>query len=77
MLRSIRRHHRARLKEKRKRYWGYPRRWKGHEEEMSDHHLGMVVTTPHPCSCWMCCNERRIEGSPISERRHSEEDGNS
>jgi hypothetical protein len=26
--------------------------------------LGRVVDTPHPCSCYMCCNHRR---SPLAK----------
>jgi hypothetical protein len=51
MSRAIRRHHRARLLNKRKDNWG------GYFKD--DPKLAKVVDTPTPCSCWMCANERR------------------
>lgn len=48
--RSIRRHHRNRLKKKRKNYWG------DRLEENSKH---LVIDTPTPCSCFMCGNPRK------------------
>jgi hypothetical protein len=29
---------------------------------------------PKLCSCWMCCNRRRIEGLTIQERRQENDD---
>lgn len=65
MNRALRRHHRERLKKTRAKYWAYPRG----DDPMPPRILGKVVSTPHPCSCWMCCNERRIDGLSIAERR--------
>ena len=31
--------------------------------------IGMVVSTPKLCSCWMCGHRRRHEGPTIQERR--------
>ena len=32
--------------------------------------LGMLVSTSALCSCWMCCNERRVTGErTVQERR--------
>ena len=50
--RAIRRHHRARLKNKRSHHWQRDLR---SEPKI----LGKVVNTPTPCSCTMCCNTRR------------------
>lgn len=63
MSRSLRRHHRARLKKNRRHYWG---RDMLHEEK----YLSMAVDTPATCSCWMCANPRRSQGElTIQERR--------
>ncbi|MEZ4886429.1 MAG: hypothetical protein R3E32_16960 [Chitinophagales bacterium] len=51
--RAIRRHHRARLLNKRKNYWG--RAWSIEDEPISK----KVINTPKPCSCFMCGNPRR------------------
>ena len=48
-----RRHHRERLKSRRKHYWY------GDDKDLTDKHLGMLVNTTKPCSCWMCRNPRR------------------
>jgi len=53
--RAFRIHHRERLKKKRASYYGG---WAG----SSPHRLGMVVTTPTLCSCWMCGNPRKYFG---------------
>lgn len=53
MDRALRRHHRQRVKNNRKKYWTvFP-----HEE--SPKRLGIVTTTPCICSCWMCGNPRK------------------
>lgn len=55
--RAVRRHHLARLKKARARYWGRGYSW--NRSELTSKQSGMVVSTPAPCSCWMCCNPRR------------------
>lgn len=50
MKRAIRRYHYKRLKYNRKKYW-----FAGKSEK----YLGMCVTTPSPCSCYMCGNPRK------------------
>ena len=52
MNRAERRHHRERLANNRKHHWG---------RDISDNPklIGMAVTTPCICSCWMCGNPRR------------------
>jgi hypothetical protein len=67
--RAIRRHHIARLKKKRKNYWGYPTVWQWGVWEpnrfsrapqpMDARQLGKVVQYPAVCSCEGCCNVRR------------------
>lgn len=53
MDRALRRHHRQRMKNNRKKYWTvFP-----HEE--SPKRLGIITTTPCICSCWMCGNPRK------------------
>jgi len=73
---AIRRHHYQRIKNKRKRYWGGPVGTEvgvryGHTEE---ERLGMLASTPHPCSCIGCSDLRRLDGPPRNERRAPKED---
>ncbi|URF91793.1 hypothetical protein [Escherichia phage EC148] len=71
MDRALRRHHRQRVKNNRKKYWTvFP-----HEE--SPKRLGIIITTPCICSCWMCGNPRKYyknskAGMKISEIRKME-----
>lgn len=54
--RSVRRHHRARLRARRRVHWG---------RDLSQEparNLARVIDTPTPCSCWMCGNPRRYFG---------------
>ena len=60
MKRSIRRHHYARLKKKRISYWGK-------HAGSSKKHLGICISTPCICSCWMCSNRRMHEGTTLQE----------
>lgn len=55
--RAIRRHHIERLKKKRKNYW-----WGDLHGGLNEKQLGMVVSTPRHCSCWMCGNPRKYFG---------------
>jgi hypothetical protein len=62
--RAVRRHHRERLKRARRFYWGMDLR--GDERR-----IGLLVNTAAICSCWMCCNARRLAGErTVQERRH-------
>ena len=56
--RVLRRHHRERLKNKRKKYWGYETDF--NPEKMDERTLGMIARTATPCSCWQCKNPRRV-----------------
>lgn len=60
MIRAIRRHHRNRLKRKRKKYYG---------RTLTGRELGKVVTTPQVCSCWLCGTQRKTEGDTVQERK--------
>lgn len=62
MTRAIRRHHTARLKQRRRYHWG---------RDLSDdsRRLGIAVRTPKPCSCFMCGNARRYAGDTCQEMR--------
>ena len=60
--RAYRRAQIERLKENRKHYWG--------DSLNTGRRHGMAVTTPAPCSCWMCGNDRKYRGErTIQERR--------
>lgn len=71
MDRALRRYHRQRVKNNRRKYWTvFP-----HEE--SPKRLGIITTTPCICSCWMCGNPRKYyknskAGMKISEIRKME-----
>lgn len=76
--RAQRRHDRKRLKKKRQFHWGYgyKRTWylkppediRGNTiDYMSPKIAGMVITTPHPCSCAMCGNPRRTLAGDLGE----------
>lgn len=71
--RAIRRMETARLKKARKHYW-----WGASDSgPLFGKWLGMAVTTPHPCSCAACCNNRRsfmVEGNgdTVQERSDNE-----
>lgn len=56
--RAIRIHHRERLKNNRKNYWG---------GDLTDRKIGILINTPKICSCWMCGNARNIYGKSLKE----------
>ena len=62
MSRALRRHHYRRLQKKRQHYWSGTK-------YMTPRKLGMVVSTPHPCSCMGCGHQRYWFGPTIQERR--------
>lgn len=55
-----RRHHIARLKKKRRFYWGW-------DEVTDPRRLGKIMRTPNACSCWMCNKPRKRFGLPPKE----------
>lgn len=67
--RAVRRHHRARLKKARSKYWGTV--WEHPELTDKDRakYLGKLVTTPSPCSCWMCNRPRKRFGDSIADKK--------
>lgn len=68
-VRAIRRHHRERLRAKRRFHWG---------RDLSTEppqNIARAINTPTPCSCWMCGNPRRYFGEQsVQERRANQED---
>lgn len=65
-MRAIRRHHRERLKRKRRYFWGHSRDlWE------EPRYLGMAVSTPKVCTCWMCGNPRRWHDELTMQERRS------
>jgi hypothetical protein len=52
-VRAVRRHHRARLLVRRRHHFGCI---------LTIKEAAQAVTTPTPCSCWMCGNPRRHLG---------------
>ena len=74
--RALRRHHVARLKRRRKSYWGYPSVLGTPLDEapqaprsMDARQLGKVTQNPQMCSCPACGNARRLVGGTMQERR--------
>lgn len=65
--RAERRHHTARLKNTRKRYWGrHPvgeNPGSNYTLEWDEGSLGAVTQTPCVCSCHMCGNARKYYGN--------------
>lgn len=82
MTRAIRRHHNARLKQVRKKYYSC------RNEPHTPKQLGIYLNTAALCSCWMCGNERKyfnrrtlkeisdIEMMKIDLKHYEEDDGN-
>lgn len=65
MKNAMRRHHYRRLQKTRRDYWF------GSETKHSPRESGMIVATPHPCSCLGCGNLRKHIGEKtIQERRN-------
>lgn len=61
-MNAERRRHRKRLKQNRRVHWG---RDLTHEETA----WSKAVTTPAPCSCWMCGNPRKHFGEETLQER--------
>jgi len=71
--RSLRRHHRARIRKRVK--WIMREMWGYQADDMSPRFLGRYTTTRTPCSCRMCGNPRRYFGErTFHEVRHSSND---
>ncbi|EGR2692171.1 hypothetical protein D5E81_24530 [Vibrio parahaemolyticus] len=62
--RALRRHHLQRVKSNRKTYWG-------NSANISSRRLGICVSTPCVCSCWMCGNQRKHYGLSFSDQKRS------
>ena len=67
MKRSIRRHHYARIKLK----WTKITKWcfGENEECWIEEESAMLTTTHTRCSCYMCCNERKVYGPTLQEHK--------
>ena len=54
----------------RKKAWakGAAREW--YRSEPTARQIGLLAHTPKECSCWMCGNQRRVEGDTIQERKY-------
>ena len=62
-----------RLKNKRKNYYGFGRVYgKEGKSSMTAKQLGSVVQTPQPCSCFQCCNTRKLKGISFETRTAEE-----
>ncbi len=64
MSRALKFHHRQRLKQNRRWYWGYDR-----DLRKEPKRLGKIINTPKPCSCLICGNERAHAGNTMQERK--------
>lgn len=53
------RHHKQRVKDKRKSYVNMYREPTSAVKEPTDKQIGKVAHTPTNCSCWMCGNPRK------------------
>jgi hypothetical protein len=70
--RALRRHHLARIKQKRIAYHGDYVRHLPHAEQLR--HVGRFAHTMPSCSCWMCGNLRRYFGEvTLQEKRFAEQ----
>jgi hypothetical protein len=57
----LKRHHRERLKNKRRNHWG-------RDLINEPKHLAKAVNTPTPCSCFRCANKRSLYGKTRKEQ---------
>ena len=70
--RAQRRHQKNRIRAKRKGYLVVDCL---QEPDANQRHLGMLIKTPKPCSCWMCGNPRKHFGEKsLQERKADEKD---
>lgn len=53
----------------RKKAWATHAAREWYRSEPTARQVGMLAHTPKACSCWMCGNQRRIEGDTIQERK--------
>jgi hypothetical protein len=65
--RAFRRHQMERKKAWAKRA---AREW--YRSEPTVRQIGLLAHTPKECSCWMCGNQRRIEGDTMQERKYKQ-----
>jgi hypothetical protein len=60
--RGLKIHHRQRLSKKRRFRFG-------RDLLKNPKELAKTISTPTPCSCWMCGNHRKFHGLTMQERR--------
>lgn len=61
-----------RLKKKRTKYWGFITAI-GYVK--SPRQIGILLSTPKNCSCWMCGNPRKYDNeSTVQERRNTQKE---
>lgn len=68
--RAQKRHHFLRIKSRRikKGYCGV----RSQDGTINERHLGLSVTTPKTCKCWMCNHPRKVFGPSMGEIRELE-----
>jgi hypothetical protein len=54
----------------RKKAWAKSAAREWYRSEPTPLQIGRLAHTPKECSCWMCGNQRRIEGDTIQERKY-------
>ena len=42
-----------------------------YRNQLTPRNIGLLGTTPRPCSCWMCGNPRRYFGQPTMQERRA------
>lgn len=53
----------------RKKAWATSAAREWYRSDPTARQIGRLLHTPKACSCWMCGNQRRIEGDTIQERK--------
>mgnify|MGYP003648346733 CR=1 FL=1 len=54
----------------RKKAWATSAAREWYRAEPTAKQIGMLAHTPKACSCWMCGNQRQVEGATIQERKY-------
>ena len=54
----------------RKKAWATSAAREWYRSDPTARQIGRLLHTPKACSCWMCGNQRRIEGDTIQERKY-------
>lgn len=68
LSRALRRHHTTRLKNSRRNYWSVVLDLLNPKSEK---YIAQVISTPKPCSCYMCGNARKFFNErTLQEKKH-------